>query len=285
MANKSLFSKFLLVILSIFLSLVIIEFVLRLGGFLFLFSQDRANQKGLIEDGLFVIMCLGESTTALGDEYSYPAQLEKILNERIKNPKVKVINKGIPAINMVYILEHLDENIKKYRPNLVITMMGVNDESEDYSYRYVEESERDDNPVRPALGWYDSFRVVKLFKLIRKHLVYKMKDVGWQDLFLDDSLKEVHPEKILQILERYRKTRKALEGQKARSAAMPPKAKENLEKDLAEIKNLEYYFLILAGRWYFQEKNLEVSRDYFREAIALMPDEGNAYIQLGRLLR
>src|SRR3989338_7268542 len=128
MANKSLFSKFLLVILSIFLSLVIIEFVLRLGGFLFLFSQDRANQKGLIEDGLFVIMCLGESTTALGDEYSYPAQLEKILNERIKNPKVKVINKGIPAINMVYILEHLDENIKNYRPNLVITLIGVNDE-------------------------------------------------------------------------------------------------------------------------------------------------------------
>ena len=73
------------------------------------------------------ILCLGESTTALGGSNSYPYQLERVLNQRLKGVTVKVINKGVPGTDTANILNVLEKNIARYRPDIVITMMGIND--------------------------------------------------------------------------------------------------------------------------------------------------------------
>lgn len=76
------------------------------------------------------IMCLGDSFTASGGEDSYPDLLQKILDTKGKDlgMELEVINKGVAGGNTASIVSRFIYNLDKYRPDLVITMMGINDE-------------------------------------------------------------------------------------------------------------------------------------------------------------
>ena len=42
-------------------------------------------------------------------------------------PHFRVINKGIPGINSNFILSKLEENLKECKPDMVVSMIGIND--------------------------------------------------------------------------------------------------------------------------------------------------------------
>lgn len=79
------------------------------------------------------ILCIGESTTAdlFSDDSNraWPRQLGFKLNEIYKDRKVKfvVINEAVPAVSTEYLLNHLPAQISKHEPDIVISMMGIND--------------------------------------------------------------------------------------------------------------------------------------------------------------
>lgn len=78
------------------------------------------------------ILCLGESTTAPAfDEarwdYSWPAQLSELLRRRYPGRRVQVINKGVPSTNSAAVVAALPGYLDKFHPDLVISMLGVND--------------------------------------------------------------------------------------------------------------------------------------------------------------
>jgi hypothetical protein len=50
----------------------------------------------------------GASTTACGNEGSYPSELEKILNERNIGTQFSVINKGVPGTYTAAIVAQLE---------------------------------------------------------------------------------------------------------------------------------------------------------------------------------
>ena len=118
--------KILLALLSLFSFLILLEAGLRVGGFIFNLQQEQRNKISL-KNNEFRILCLGESTTAIGGENSYPSQLQAILNSRHPEIKFKVINKGRVSKQSQHILAELGENLEKYKPHLVITMLGVNE--------------------------------------------------------------------------------------------------------------------------------------------------------------
>ena len=118
-----------LVLFGLFLCLVLLEIGLRLGGFIILSFREQKNLIARKENGTYRIMCLGGSTTANGGEFSYPSQLEKILNKRKAGIRFKVINKGVGSADSAFILSKFNENLDKYNPDMVITMMGINDGS------------------------------------------------------------------------------------------------------------------------------------------------------------
>ncbi len=121
------FQKIALIALGIFLSLVFIEASMRLIGSAVVFLQEKRNAESVKKASVYRILCIGESTTALGGNDSYPAQMEKILNERLKDTRVSVINKGIFGANTSVIISRLPDNLDHYKPHLVVAMMGVND--------------------------------------------------------------------------------------------------------------------------------------------------------------
>jgi len=129
---KSKVSRLLQTILFIFIGLffcfLLIEGGLRLVGLLQVPLRERANRLPPKKKGEYRILCLGESTTADGGEYSYSNQLEAILNNLNLGLKFTVINEGIIAANSSVILSKLEENLDKYNPDMVVAMMGINDE-------------------------------------------------------------------------------------------------------------------------------------------------------------
>ena len=131
MERTSLKQKLLLIILGVFLTFILLEVGLRIAGGIVLYLQERHNHLSS-NPNEYRILCLGESTTALGGEDSYPSQLEEMLNAQGRQMKFTVINEGRISTTSDYILKHLEGNLNTYKPQLVIVMMGIND----YAYMH-----------------------------------------------------------------------------------------------------------------------------------------------------
>ena len=116
-----------LVVFGLLVGVVVLEIGLRIAGLVFLSVQERRNQLSLHEGHTYRVLCIGESTTALGGEDSYPSQLERSLNARGKGVSFSVINRGLPAVTTDVIVGHLEENLARYGPDVVVAMMGIND--------------------------------------------------------------------------------------------------------------------------------------------------------------
>lgn len=101
---------------------------MRLGGSVFVYFQENSNRIAMERPGAYRILCLGESTTACGGNNSYPDQLEKILNHANSGVTFSVINKGVVGTNSTAIISSLEDNLNKYNPQMVIAMMGINDQ-------------------------------------------------------------------------------------------------------------------------------------------------------------
>jgi lysophospholipase L1-like esterase len=78
-------------------------------------------------DGVFRVLCLGESTTAQFFGVPYPALLERRLNRRGYGLRFEVINAGRPGTHTADLVARLPALVDEHRPALVILMMGVND--------------------------------------------------------------------------------------------------------------------------------------------------------------
>ncbi|MDP8235027.1 MAG: GDSL-type esterase/lipase family protein [Candidatus Erginobacter occultus] len=106
-------------------------------------------------------MCLGESTTALGGGNSYPRHLERILNEGNPGIRFSVINKGIAATNTTMISTLLEDNLVRYQPDLVLTMIGINDGEPNRAIV--------DTSPEPMRRFLRNIRVYKLAQLLYDH--------------------------------------------------------------------------------------------------------------------
>jgi tetratricopeptide (TPR) repeat protein len=168
--------KITLIALGLFLSLVLLEAGLRFSGWVFSSVQEYRNKLSLRNKGTYRILCLGESTTALGGENSYPRQLEKILNERNPDIKFSVVNKGVIGITSVGILGQLDENLKLYKPDMIIAMMGINDGAAYALEEGIFDSQGNffEKMLNEYRLFFKSLRVYKLAGLIQLHLAAKV---------------------------------------------------------------------------------------------------------------
>lgn len=165
---RNIYQNLLLIAGSILVVLILLELGLRIGGSIFILLQDYKNSDGLKDSQTYKILCLGESSTALGGKYSYPNQLEKILNEKKLNVKFKIINKGIPGVTSSYILSKLDGYLIQHKPDMVVVMMGINDFADD------REEFRESFDVK-LKDFFSDMRVYKLFKLLKLSIVKKLK--------------------------------------------------------------------------------------------------------------
>jgi len=147
--------KFVKVSIFIVVFVVSLELLLRLSGMAY---KGLQHLYGFFQNssGVPIVLCIGESTTAYGLGESYPAQLQQRLEQKFGKGKVFVVNEGFPGTDTEKIKKALDENIERYNPSVVITMIGINDT---WQLRGVKE------------GWFTEFKIYKLWKLAETNFI------------------------------------------------------------------------------------------------------------------
>ncbi|MFA5087484.1 MAG: GDSL-type esterase/lipase family protein [Candidatus Omnitrophota bacterium] len=171
MTHTNLRQKFGLMLVSLMAAGVIIEAALRIAGFVQVSIQTHRNRLTLSTRGSYRILCVGESTTFLGGENSYPSQLERILNELRPDKKFSVINKGLPGIGSCHIIDHLDAWLTAYQPDMVVVMMGINDH----------------NAMRP---WQPKTAAARLRSLFEDLRIYKL--IKWLNASRRNTFSQKH---------------------------------------------------------------------------------------------
>lgn len=153
--KKEYFIKVIFSILLLILSLALLEGALRLSavGYHY-FNKDRVPPASIQIGDRLTILCIGESTTAWGLNEAYPTFLQNKLDAELGEGKYLVVNGGITGTDTQEILKNLNQNIQTYQPQIVISMMGIND-----WWGLQEENH-----------FYDNFRIYKFSKILMANL-------------------------------------------------------------------------------------------------------------------
>ncbi len=261
MLQSSIFKKISLVMFGLFMGLVVLEIGLRLAGFMFFVLQENRNSRFKNKKNTYRIMCLGESTTALplGDG-AYPNQLEKILNKQQIGIKFVVINKGVPAVDTTYLLAHLEENLNRYSPDMVIAMMGINDKS---------------SPVFPKNiytlriePFVKNLRIYKLMELLQLHIADKIKlqKQANSKLRIDNSINSY--QEYIKLGENYVGLKDYSQAEKMFSEAIK----------LSRVDKQAYFMLFALYR---SMGEFEMAEILMKKLIELDHNDSGAYINLG----
>lgn len=119
----------LLISLGILLAVSAIELILQV----FAYVSTKVNSPAQITMFNFEkvkILCVGDSFTyGIGAEkgFSYPEQLQIILNKKQSQKEFEVINCGQPGFNTALSSQKAIEKISSLNPNILIIMTGAND--------------------------------------------------------------------------------------------------------------------------------------------------------------
>jgi tetratricopeptide (TPR) repeat protein len=245
--------KIALITLGATLVFVMIEIGMRLAGFTMLLLQERRNLASIRQRGEYRILCIGESTT----QNEYPPFLEEILNQRKLGIKFSVIDKGIAGIITSFILSRIELYLDRYRPDMVIAMMGINDEGKHIVYESPSSSR--------AVLFLRSLRTYKLARLLWLHMITKAKEIG---------LYKTHQD--IQSIQ----TRQSIFAKEIENAY-----NENVLKKAIELNPQNYRAYVDLAWLYRRQDRFSPAQEYIKKAIELNPQNYRAYLELGRLYR
>jgi len=243
-----------LVLLGVFLAAILLEGVLRLGGGVFYFLQQRQNAADLQPGKTITVLCIGESTTAFGGSTSYPLQLQEILNERQGARAFSVINKGMPAATTTQVISSLPLWLDQFQPQIVVAMLGINDNKDVVSAQ---------NPTTDKQGFFRDLRVVKLVRMIHLHLEARKQKIPPSSL----------PEKIVVVEQKIEKEPKLSGYYELMEAYETLEKKEDEKRVLHEALRRwpkDTGLQVRAGLFYFDNEEFQKAQQYAQRAVSLL---------------
>lgn len=133
-------NRIFLIALGLLFFFLVLEVSLRLAGSIY-YRIRMSSQKETAGycKGTIKILCLGDSFTfghGAEKDKSYPAQLQRLLDESRQDKKFIVYNAGVSGYSSSMVLKRLVKNLDKYKPNIVLLLIGSNDRTvlEDSNY-------------------------------------------------------------------------------------------------------------------------------------------------------
>src|SRR3989338_4727946 len=233
-----------LIVFGVVLALITLDIIFRAGGFIYLMLKENRNKIALSKGGEYRILFLGESTTAEGGWDSYPRKVGRILEKKVPDIKFSVINKGTPGVDTTYLLSRFEDNLKQYNPNMVITMMGINDQAADVAH---------------------GGRLFRGIGYIKRLRLYKLLKVFWTKVRERDILKEIYCARARY----YREKDDHLMA-------------ERLFNKAIKVKPREYDVYIEFARYYLERENYFKAEEFFDKAVETNPQAYVPYLEYGR---
>ncbi|MCX5702462.1 MAG: tetratricopeptide repeat protein [Candidatus Omnitrophica bacterium] len=246
MRKLSIAKKISLIVFITFLCLILLEIGLRGAGFILLEIKEFRNNMFLKAKKECVILCLRDSADRWGRGESWPYKLEEILNKRNSGISFKVIDRGIDAIPSSAILYALDEDIDLYKPDIVITMMGVYDGERSASFEEIFDTK--------IQSFSAQFKLYSLAKL----LFSKMSKI---------------------VVSKPTKESKYLEAKEVLDKDMN-EAKVALIKEI-EMEPNNYQLYASLGHFCFAQGKFQQAEEMFKKSIEIHPDNDSSYNGLG----
>lgn len=120
--------QILLLFIGIVIALFCLEGLLQTSSFVLKYANKISNSQKIEkklkakDDAYIRILCIGESTT-----YGQYTKMLPYFLDKNKNKDYIIIDCGIPGTNMKNIAERINNQINYYQPDIIITMMGIND--------------------------------------------------------------------------------------------------------------------------------------------------------------
>ena len=240
-----------LVFFGIILFLVLLEGGLRVGGFILSRKQAQSNKIALFKKSDYRILCLGESTT----QNQWPSLLEKVLNKANSGISFSVIDKGDAGANSAVILFHLLDYLERYSPDMVITMMGVNDDISTVQYEGIFQNK--------IYLFMTNIRIYQLFMLIWQHVKYKL-------FYEQEDMK-------LKILDIQQKMQGVSEQQKE----FIDNAEKIFRMTIKRNPN-NYKAYMVMGQCYLKNGFFKKAEAMFKRVLAIGPNKMGPYLELQR---
>lgn len=249
---RTILSRLALLAGGVLAALTALELGMRAAGYAMRLAQEHRNRQALGRKHELRILCLGESTTAGSGEHGrYPEMLEEILNRQNLGVRFAVVNRGRIGATTNEIVAELESDLDEVEPDVVVAMMGINDGGKTHAYGSI---------IAPGSGrWYGSFRVYKLYRLVRFALERKLDPVADTDPLVV-PLGQSH-------------SRSRAENQEpSEQYAFPPVAGE-IEARLREALRL------------IEEEEHDNAEEILDELLRQDPGLPQAYVELARLYR
>jgi lysophospholipase L1-like esterase len=163
-----------LVLVGLFLGVLMLEGGLQVAAF-FVKRSTRSELPAAWVTGNLRVLCLGDSNTyglRLPRNEAYPQQLEALWNERVKTPKLEVLNLGFPGTNSSRLVRDLPRLLETFDPDIVIVMVGVNDF---WTLPYPIEGEPETRPGKNFIQRHSL--LYRLYYLLRRGQVAKKVEI------------------------------------------------------------------------------------------------------------
>lgn len=247
--KTSLWQKVALVLFGVFLAASIFEMGARAAGFVILSLQEFRNLESVKRNGEYRILCLGESTT----QNQYPQFLERILNRQNIGVRFSVIDKGVAGTNTSEIVGNAEAYLEEYRPQMVVAMMGINDEGLHIPFEAATASK--------AVLFVRSLRIYKIVRFLGLRLRTKVEELGsYGPGKKRAEIRSAGPDDAASPVQ-----------DRVKEA---PKFDPKNDRDPIEM-----------GLGYERQGQYAQAEDSFKKAIALDPENVEGYVQLGELYR
>ena len=107
---------------------------------------------------VYRIIAVGGSTTfgsGVEDSFSWPALLQKSLNDLETSKRIEVLNAGVSAATSLQNINHINQKLINFSPDLIILYEGTNDMGCMLPYFHNENTEWDNNSMLRLCGDYE----------------------------------------------------------------------------------------------------------------------------------
>jgi tetratricopeptide (TPR) repeat protein len=217
--------------------------------------ERRLNSAQKVMAGEYVILTLGESTTAGNNPDTWPSQLQKLLSERENGLRVRVINRAIYGTTTNVLVGNLESHIRQYKPNVIVSMMGVNDEYTDGETRSVYIPNNN----------HDALMVTRMARIVWQYFMIAGR--SWYELYVSHDA-----------------TALAEKGDRARIRGAYEIAEKYLLRSIAVAPDRAEIYVLLALLYRSESRNKEAENALLL-ARSIAPDASGVYVELGDFYR
>jgi len=194
--------------------------------------------------------------------------LQEELDTRVPDVSFQIIDKSLPGITTTDIAKNLEHHIRTFSPDIVITMMGIND-----SLMYLRSPGRMKKKKRTFVG---HLKTMKLMHLLAEHA--KARYFSINDACADEMSRENDPDEYFYQADKYLAISNAVGAMRELDTAL----KIYPQKYIAAKENRVLYSN--CALQLFQNDAFERSRTFIEAALRVMPDERQLSLHLGTCL-